>query len=97
MDIYWVVTDIRPGPRRVNDPSRDVYSSYSEAKAECENRGQGFVPLVLNPQEVIHDLIAEWVSLTKENQVLRAAIDAADDFQKSSRGRRRHPSAEDLI
>jgi hypothetical protein len=87
VQIYWVVADMR-GPHRVNDASQDVFESYSAAQAECKNRGQGYTPLVLNPQEVLRGLVEENLRLREENQRLRVAVDTADDFQNRPRGRR---------
>ena len=95
VQIYWVVADMR-GPHRVNDASQDVFESYSEAQAECKNRGQGYSPLVLNPQEVLRGLVEENLKLREENQRLRAAIDTTDDFQNRPRGRV-YDADEDLI
>lgn len=79
MQIYWVVADLR-GPRRVLDAQADVFSSYTEALNECKNRGRGFVPLVLNPQDVLRLLIEENIHLREENERLRDAIEASDEW-----------------
>jgi hypothetical protein len=74
MKVYWIVTYTK-GLTLVKNPEYDIFDSREEALKEAENRGDGWQPVVLNPEDALIELSKQNLFLRKENRILRGALD----------------------